>query len=147
MLSTMEESLRRVHYLFRQWLTYLDFDEIVELYDNMNGDYDNLSPRIKIFLLHFIEDIMDGIDPLIEQSLINSERYCSLPSEIKILFDYDVNSVLKVNKVIEDAFSCRNTMKSLTDHIKQINYIDQKCVKCELLQIIRNHRDIIYNQS
>jgi len=143
----MEDSLRQIHYLIRQWLTYLDYEELVELYENMNGEYENISPRIKIFLMHLIEDIMDGIDPLIEESLIKSERYDTLPSEIKTLFDYNINSVLKVDQVVKEAFICRGTIEELAKYARQINYIDQKCVKCDFLQIIKKHRDLVYNLS
>jgi len=143
----LEESLRRVHYLFRQWLTFLELDELVEMYDNMSGEYEDLSPRNRFFLEQLVDDILDGIDPLIEQSLINSERYSTLPLEIKTLFERDVNSVFNVNKVIRDAFACRETMKDLIECTNHINFIDQKCVQCEIQKIIRNNRGLIYKQS
>ena len=142
----LEDSIRRVHYLFRQWLSFLEFEEIVELYENMNGEFEDLSPRIMRFLENIVEEMLDGVDPLIEQSLIEAERYRSLPFEIRRLFEYDASSVFQVKKVVEDAFNCKETMKELTEHIRQKRYINQKCVHCEILRIIMKHRGFLYNQ-
>ena len=131
-----EDVTRKLHYFIRQWLTFFSNDEILINLNVLNLEYDELPEALKEQLEFFVEEIMDGIDPLIEESLIQSERYRILPKNMRQELESDGFSAFKK---LEEAFESQKILNKIRDKIKQKSFQRKYCTTCELLKMIQSN--------
>ena len=131
-----DDILRRVHYFIQQWIVYYNYDETIELLELLSEDYDDLSPMLQEALELFVDEIMDGIDPLLEESMIKADRYDSLPAEIKRLFDVDIITIQNKNKEIKQAFESKRTLDEIRLELGDKLKSRKKCFTCSIVKKI-----------
>ena len=137
--------LRRVHYFVRQWFFSVELCELVDFIDLLSCDFDDLPVHIKEILELFIEEVIDGIDPLLENTIIKSERYNSLSPMIKEMFESSPNSIIQVNNVIDEAFRSRDEYTVLKKELREVVLSNKKCMNCEVFNKIKSKKGILYS--
>ncbi len=135
----LEDVTRKLHYFIRQWLTFFSNDEIVKNLSVLNLEYDELPEALREQLEFFVEEIMDGIDPLIEESLVQSERYKILPQNLRNELESDSFSAFKYKEKLEEAFECQKALNKIKDELKQKSFQRKYCSTCELLKMIQSN--------
>ena len=142
---SMEDVSRKIHYFIRQWLNFLTNEEILNLLSVLKLEYEELPEVITEQLEFFVEEILDGIDPLIEKSLIQSEIYRALPQNMRQCLESDAFSVFTYKEKMEEAFECQIALQKIRNELKQRKYLKKSCITCELLKMIQaNCNEVLF---